>query len=31
MAENEMLQAHKNAVTIRLNYLKDFSDEIPTP
>lgn len=23
MAENELLQAHKNAVTIRLNYLKD--------
>ena len=23
MAENEMLQAHKNAVSIRLNYLKD--------
>lgn len=23
MAENEMLHAHKNAVTIRLNYLKD--------
>lgn len=24
MAENEMLQAHKNAVSIRLNYLKDI-------
>lgn len=31
MAENEMLQAHKNAVTIRLNYLKDLSDEISNP
>ncbi|MEX2594532.1 MAG: histidinol dehydrogenase [Anditalea sp.] len=29
MAENEMLQAHKNAVTLRLNYLKDNLNEIP--
>ncbi len=31
MAENELLQAHKNAVTIRLNYLNDSFNEISTP
>jgi histidinol dehydrogenase len=28
MAENEMLWAHKNAVTLRLNYLKDLPDDL---
>src|SRR5690606_30989211 len=30
MAENEMLRAHKNAVTIRLDYLKNNSDDVST-